>query len=122
MAVEIPAQFYLLVQDIAELRYEPDPQPPTKPAASELAAAAAVLNAARHPLIYAGNGASRAGGLLVDLAEKLGAPVATTIQGKGVFPESHRLWLWNGLGASAPQFVREVASRADALLPPERFG
>ena len=50
------------------------------------------------------------------LAERLDAPVTTTIQGKGVFPESHPLWLWNGFGASAPPFVRKVMDRADALL------
>ena len=57
-----------------------------------------------------------AGPLLVELAEKLGAPVATTIQGKGVFPEHHPLWLWNGLGASAPPFAREIGAcvRRDA--------
>jgi acetolactate synthase I/II/III large subunit len=42
--------------------------------------------------------------------------VATTIQGKGVFPESHRLWMWNGLGASAPPFVRRIAEGCDAML------
>ena len=63
-----------------------------------------------------GPSARGAGSRLVDLAEALDAPVATTIQGKGVFPESHPLWLWNGLGRSTPKFARQIFDGADALL------
>jgi acetolactate synthase-1/2/3 large subunit len=52
----------------------------------------------------------------VALAERLEAPVTTTFQGKGVFPESHPLWLWPGFGAAAPAFVRKVAEQADVVL------
>jgi len=67
-------------------------------------------------LLYVGYGARHAGAALVAIAEKLGSPVATTIQGKGVFPEHHPLWLWNGLGRSAPPFVRTVAAECDVML------
>jgi acetolactate synthase-1/2/3 large subunit len=46
----------------------------------------------------------------------LSAPAATTLQGKGVFPETHPLWLWNGFGASAPGFARKIMDNADCLL------
>ena len=60
--------------------------------------AAALLRDASKPLIWAGGGrfladASRE---LIALAEALGAPVATTAEGKGVFPEDHRLALGVG--------------------------
>jgi len=63
-----------------------------------------------------GLGAASAAMMLPALAERLGAPVATTIQGKGVFPETHPLWLWNMLGASAPEFVRDAFDACDAML------
>jgi acetolactate synthase-1/2/3 large subunit len=116
VAVEIPAEFYLLTQEVSGLRYDGAVSQPPAPAEAELSGAADILNTARHPLIYAGNGAAAASTLLVELAEALGAPVATTIQGKGVFPERHPLWLWNGLGASAPPFVRDATAHADAML------
>jgi acetolactate synthase-1/2/3 large subunit len=116
VAVEIPAEFYLLTQQVSGLAYQPSEPPPPEPSPGALDGAAAILNAARHPVIYAGNGAAACGGLLVELAERLGAPVATTIQGKGVFPETHPLWLWNGLGASTPPFVRDATVNADAML------
>ncbi len=117
VAVEVPANFYLLMQEVTlPLDYEPSRSARTALDAAALDAAIAMLRGAHQPLLYVGNGAAGAGGLLVELAERLGAPVATTIQGKGVFPERHPLWLWNGLGASAPPFVREIAERADVML------
>jgi len=116
VAVEIPAEFYLLTHDVAE------PQPAAAAAEaspvvpSQLEDAARLLNGATRVLIYAGYGARDGGPVLVELAEKLGAPVATTIQGKGVFPEHHPLWLWNGLGATVPSPLRTVADGCDVLL------
>jgi acetolactate synthase-1/2/3 large subunit len=61
------------------------------PAAIE--AAAQRLVAARRPLLVAGGGPLISGALreLAACAERLGAPVATTISGKGSIPESHPL-------------------------------
>jgi acetolactate synthase-1/2/3 large subunit len=116
VAVEIPAEFYLIVQQVSALSYDAPRAESSGPSAADVSAAARLLNNARHPLLYVGNGGADAGPLLVELAEKLRAPVATTIQGKGVFPETHPLWLWNGLGTSAPPFVGDTTARADALL------
>jgi len=77
-------------------------------------AAAQRINAARRVLLYVGLGAAKA--KLVELAEKIDAPVATTFQGKGVFPESHPLSVWPGYGASAPAFAREIAATCDVTL------
>jgi acetolactate synthase I/II/III large subunit len=65
---------------------------------------------------YAGLGAKDAQEELVALAERLESPVATTIQGKGVFPESHPLFLWNGFGNQAPEFVREIVGTRTVTL------
>ena len=116
VAVEIPAHFYLLTQDVPGLDFREKAPAPPKPSDEDVRAAAELLNAAHLPVLYVGQGARQAAGLVRELAETLGAPVATTIQGKGVFPESHPLWLWNGLGAAAPPFVRKVMEGADAVL------
>jgi acetolactate synthase-1/2/3 large subunit len=42
--------------------------------------------------------------------------VATTFEGKGIFPESHPLWLWCGFGAAAPSFVQKIAAGCDLTL------
>ncbi|MDO8836986.1 MAG: thiamine pyrophosphate-binding protein [Vicinamibacterales bacterium] len=116
VAVEVPADFYLLTHDVADPR-EPAPASPVPPPdRAAVAAAAALLRSASRPVIYVGYGARHAGDRLVALAERLGAPVATTIQGKGVFPERHPLWVWNGFGRSAPSFAREIGDTCDAML------
>jgi len=44
-----------------------------------------VIAAARHPLILAGRGAKHAREALLKLADRIGAPVATTLKAKGLF-------------------------------------
>src|ERR1039457_4311226 len=53
--------------------------------------AAPLLSQARQPIIMAGNGAvrARAGEALVEFAEKLNIPVATTFMGKGIISDRH---------------------------------
>ncbi|MDP6622108.1 MAG: thiamine pyrophosphate-binding protein, partial [Alphaproteobacteria bacterium] len=116
VAVEIPANYFLLTQNIPELTYEGGGDDAPVPTDSALQEAARLLNAAKQPAIYAGYGAASAGPALAAVAERLGAPVTTTIQGKGVLAEDHALWLWPGFGRQAPPFVRSIMGRADVLL------
>ncbi|MCU0302800.1 MAG: thiamine pyrophosphate-binding protein [Thermoanaerobaculales bacterium] len=116
VAVEIPANLMMLTQEVDEPRWAASP-PPERLLDRELVERAArMLGEAHHPAIYAGVGAVAGRHQLIQLAEQLGAPVMTTFQGKGVFPESHPLWLWTGIGRSAPPFVRAVVDRCDCLL------
>src|SRR5919112_6288137 len=57
------------------------------PGDDQVARAAAILNKAEKPCILAGRGALHAGHELLAVAEKLGAPVATALLGKGALPE-----------------------------------
>ncbi len=113
VAVEIPAEFFLRAAEASA--FVRAPAPPWLHG-ERVREAAKLLNESKRPVLYAGNGARGAGELLVELAERLQAPVATTIQGKGVFPETHPLWLWNVLGRAAPPFARRIADRGDCLL------
>lgn len=134
--VEVPANLYMLTGEVAEGYREKveatgataatstsaatvassgtsSPAAASPPNVSEIAI---LLREAKRPLLYLGVGAAGAGSQLVELAERLHAPVSTTYQGKGVFPESHPLFLWPGFGEAAPKFVREIASSCDATL------
>ena len=85
--------------------------PPHRPAAEpeRVREAAQVLAAAKKPIIIAGGGVvwSDAKGEVVELAEKLQIPVATSLNGKGTILENHPLSV--GVCGS---YSRECANRA----------
>jgi thiamine pyrophosphate-dependent acetolactate synthase large subunit-like protein len=66
---------------------------PPRPVPAALGAAVERLRGAQRPGIVAGGGAAGAAGELRALAERLGAPVITTVNGKGTLPEDHPLAL-----------------------------
>jgi acetolactate synthase-1/2/3 large subunit len=115
VVVEIPANHYFLTQEVGELTSEPAPKA-AEPSPALVDEAAKLLAQAKNPALYVGNGARGATALLRELAERLALPVATTIHGKGVFPENHPLWLWPGFGPQAPPFAKAIMDRCDALL------
>ena len=114
--VEIPANLYFFRHETSFEAHRPEQAAVSPIAAADRDRAAEILGRSGRPLLYLGLGAAGAGANLVRLAERLEAPVSTTFQGKGVFPESHPLFLWPGFGASAPPFVREVVRGCDATL------
>lgn len=87
------------------------PEPVVAPA--PVAEAADLLRAARTPMIVAGGGARGAAAELRAVAERLGAPVATTANGKGVLPEDHPLSLGANVRLAA---VQDASREADVLL------
>lgn len=75
--------------------------------------AARVLGEAQRPLVLAGGGARDAGEPLRRLAERLDAPVVTTLNGKGALSDRHPLALGTSLTTQA---VLDELSGADAVL------
>ena len=85
------------------------------PAPEENAAirAAQILAKAQRPLIIAGGGCVGATTELAALAEAIGAPVATTVNGKGALDEGHRL----SVGAAVRlRALQAAAAASDALV------
>ncbi len=76
-----------------------------------------LLADARRPVLVAGGGviAAQAWEELRALAEFLGAPVVTTMMGKGAFPEDHPLSGLHG-GSKGTTCGNALTSRADVLL------
>jgi len=82
-----------------------------------VAAASSLLLGAKAPVIFAGNGVTQAeaGGELRDVAELLGAPVATTLMAKGVFPEDHALSV-GMTGIWGTRVANDLTRSADVIL------
>jgi len=83
-----------------------------------VALAAATLAAAKRPAIVAGSGVhwSAAWKELAALSEKLAAPVATTIHGKGAISERHPLSLGIVGSNGARPYANDYLADADAVL------
>src|ERR1041384_2171230 len=114
--IEVPVNLYRSGHAVAPEQWRPPATvAPPAPAPAELDTALELLATTR-PLLYLGLGAAGAGSDLVPLAERLQSPAGTTLQGKGDFPESHPLFVWNGFGAAAPPFARDVARGCTATL------
>jgi acetolactate synthase-1/2/3 large subunit len=79
--------------------------------------AAALIAKAKRPVILAGQGAmiARADKELRHLAETLGAPVTSTLLGKGVFPETHPLSL-GMLGMHGTAYANKAMIECDLLI------
>ncbi|BBP57589.1 5-guanidino-2-oxopentanoate decarboxylase [Pseudomonas sp. St316] len=74
---------------------------------------AGLLATARRPLILAGGGAIDAAAELTELAERLGAPVALTINAKGLLPSRHPLLIGSTQSLVA---TRALVAEADVVL------
>jgi len=90
---------------------------PVLPDPERIAAAASVLASAERPVIVAGGGviAAEAWQELRHLAEFLGAPVVTTMMGKGAFPEDHPLSGFHG-GSKGTTCGNALTRSAGVLL------
>ena len=79
--------------------------------------AAAALNAAKRPVILAGHGAliAKASDSVRRLAERLQAPVTTTLLGKGAFPETHALSL-GMLGMHGTAYANKAMVECDLVM------
>ncbi|MDE0230034.1 MAG: biosynthetic-type acetolactate synthase large subunit [Spirochaetaceae bacterium] len=79
--------------------------------------AAAALNEAKRPVILVGHGAliAKASDTVRRLAERLQAPVTTTLLGKGAFPETHPLSL-GMLGMHGTAYANKAMVECDLVM------
>ncbi len=111
VAVEIPQDILATTADVDLIAPRTDFDGRTKPDEMSIRFAAEMLAKARFPVIYAGGGvlAARASKALVRLAERLGAPVIMSEQGRGVISDRHPLAFTTLEG-------RVLAPQADVML------
>jgi acetolactate synthase-1/2/3 large subunit len=110
--IEIPLD--VITAEVGDLPAKAWPLPPrAAPDGNAIAQAAALLRAAKRPIIVAGGGAADVGSGLADLAAHLDAPVFATINGKGVLPPRHPLALSGNLGMKP---LRDELMQCDVVL------
>jgi acetolactate synthase-1/2/3 large subunit len=100
--------------EMIRMKYPVDPHPEDL---SELPAAIRLLKTAERPLIMVGGGCVWAGAHreIVKLAERLKAPITTTLMGKSVVPETHPLSL-GLIGMHGREGARRAYLECDVIL------
>jgi len=114
--VEIPVNIQRFKGDVAAMPDYHPPAPPEPPDAEAIRTAVEMLRQAKRPGLFVGWGAKDAAAELIQLAELAEAPVATTLQGLGVFPGDHPLHTGLALGASAVPAGRNAFAECDLML------
>jgi thiamine pyrophosphate-dependent acetolactate synthase large subunit-like protein len=85
------------------------------PRREDIESAAAMVDAANHPVIVAGNGARSGRDAVIRLAEHIDAPIITTFKAKGLVGDDHPL-ACGTLGRSGTRVAAATMSHADLLI------
>ncbi|PVZ69752.1 thiamine pyrophosphate-binding protein [Pelagibaculum spongiae] len=114
--VEIPVNLLLFAREIKALPSVPGlPKTPVIDL-SAVERAATLLQKAKKPGLFIGWGAKGAAKQVQQLAEQLGMPVATSLQGAGCFPANHPLHAGFAIGQHAVPASENAFADCDCLL------
>lgn len=121
--IEIPVEIQLFQREVNRVPAFPG-LPKTKlPSEESIQFAVELLRNSKKPGIFLGWGARFAKDYSIHLAEFLHAPVATTLQGKSVFPADHPLYTGMGFGNYSVPAAENAFKDCDCLLAVgTRFG
>jgi acetolactate synthase I/II/III large subunit len=114
--VEIPVNVQLFQGPVGEVPIFAPWAPEPLEADKELDEAVRLLADARSPGIFVGWGAVDAGDSIARIAELLGAPVSTTLQGLSAFPGNHPLHTGMGFSRAAVPAAEHAFRGCDCLL------
>jgi acetolactate synthase-1/2/3 large subunit len=114
--IELPANLQLLSGETGALPVFENTN--TRPVLDQAAikAAAELLSTAERPGLFVGWGAREVAGEIRMIAEHLGAPVATTLQGLAAFPADHPLHTGMGFGPASVPASENAFRHCDAML------
>jgi len=114
--IELPANLQLMTGEVGEIPAFDAAVPRPALDTEAVAAAARLLSAASRPGIFVGWGARHVTADICRIAEHLGAPVATTLQGLQAFPADHPLHTGMGFGPSSVPAAQNAFRDCDAML------
>ena len=103
--------------DFTDEFHLPGYAPPARGLTEDLEKAAELISSSKKPLLYVGAGAviAQASRQVIGLAEKLQAPVTTTLLGKGAFPETHPLSV-GMLGMHGTAYANKTVVGCDLIM------
>jgi acetolactate synthase-1/2/3 large subunit len=102
---------------VVEERFKQYPSNRPEPDKERVREAVTMIQAAERPVIVSGGGAkaSSADAEIIELAERLGIPVATSLAGKGIISEQHPLSI-GVVGSYSRWCANRIVSEADLVI------
>lgn len=112
--VDVPKNVQQAETEYTEAEIE---KPVHKLREQDMSAAIGIINSAKRPYLYIGGGviSSGAGAEVAALAEKLGAPIASSAMGLGAVPTSHPNYM-GLIGMHGHKGVARTLGKSDALI------
>ena len=114
--IEIPAEIQMFTEEISEMPVFQQPDSSNYGSNQLFEKAVELLQSARKPGLFLGWGAVDAQEAAIEIAERLGAPVATSLQGLSAFPGNHPLHCGVGFGPSSLPSAQKAFEGCDCLL------
>ncbi len=114
--VELPVELQLFSGEVDSLPEYKTAKSKTNISNELIVKTVDLLLSAKKPGIYVGWGAVDASEFTKKIAEKLSAPVCTTLQGLSSFPGNHPLHVGVGFGPSSVPAAQEAFKDCDAML------
>jgi acetolactate synthase I/II/III large subunit len=114
--VEIPVNLQLFQGEVDEIPAFREPASAAKAAPALIEQAAALLTKASRPGLFVGWGAVDVAAEAQAIADHLGAPVSTTLQGLSAFPGNHPLHTGMGFSRAAVPAAENAFKDCDCLL------
>ena len=114
--IEIPVELQMFRGEIDEIQNFQATKKVQKISLEKIKEAAKLLAEAKKPGLYIGWGAAEATENIIKIAEKLNAPVSTTLQGKASFPASHPLHTGFSFGPNSVPASQKAFKKCDTML------
>ena len=114
--IELPVNLQLFEGEAGEMPEFKRESEIVLPDQAKIQKAVEMLKNAKNPMFFVGWGAVDASPITVELAEILAAPVATTLQGKSAFPNTHPLYTSVGVGESSKPSSQWALKEHDMML------
>jgi len=113
--IEIPVNIQLFAGEVSEIAsYKPTNK--LAVSKSQIEKAVQIISESKKVGLFLGWGAKEASELSIKIAERLNAPVSTTLQGYSVFPGDHKLFTGMGFSAASVPASENAFKDVDCLI------
>lgn len=114
--IEIPTNIQLFKGEVSKIATYQKPESPLTFQVSQIEQAVQIISKSKKIGLFLGWGAKEATMASIQIAERLSAPVATTLQGYSVFPGDHPLFTGMGFGPASVPASENAFKDVDCLI------